>query len=791
MYEQLILNLTGKNGWMPHGFCIQWTPSLLWVYVVSDALITLAYYSIPLAILYVALRRKDLHFHRIYLMFGAFILACGTSHLFSIVLLWQPLYWLDAIMKSIVAVLSVATAIYLVRMIPLALKQRSEYELKNELLNSLVQQTNRELKKVNARFRSTFESAPIGVINVSPEGSFLEVNQGFCDFIGYSREELVGLSFKQITQGEFHAADVEKITRCLTGEISGYTVENKYLTKCGKQVWGNLTVKLIRHSDGTPDYFIEILEDITQRKAIEHALEESDFRWKFAIEGAGDGVWDWNIQTDEASYSKRWKEMLGYVGDDILPNHQEWLARIHPDDQAQVAATMQAYLAGKISVYTVEYRLKCKDDSYKWILGRGMVVSRDLQGQPLRMIGTHTDLTQLKQSEQALREAKEAAEFLALAKSEFLTNMSHEIRTPMSAIIGFSQLGLNKDFPAEALDYLSKINCASTSLLGILNDILDLSKLEAAGININNAPFSVNELRDTLCTLFSGVAQKQDLSFIVEVASDVPEILVGDNLRLQQVLINLLGNAFKFTVNGFVNLSITLLEDNLSEVRLLFRVKDTGIGIATKDQDKLFQLFSQVDDTATRRFGGTGIGLALSQNLVQLMGGEILLESSPGLGSQFCFELILGVSAESVLPATLISVSSEVGQQLAGIRILVAEDNVFNQQIVQELLELSGIVVEIANNGSEALTILEQNKFDGVLMDVHMPVMDGYEATKQIRKLPQFSSLPIIALTAGVTEEERELCMAAGMNDFVNKPINTNQLLTVLMKWLRNAHEIS
>ncbi|MEY3807254.1 MAG: hypothetical protein RI893_230 [Pseudomonadota bacterium] len=792
MYEQLILNLTGENSWMPHGFCIQWTPSLLWTYIVSDALIALSYYSIPTTIIYIALRRKDLGFHKVYLMFGAFILVCGTTHVFSIILWWQPLYWLDAILHVITAVLSVATAFFLLRMVPKAVRHScEEYELQNILLNTLVQQTAMELKKVNARFRSTFESAPIGVINVSPQGDFLEVNQGFCDFIGYSREELVTLNFEQITHCAFHAADVDKIARCLSGEISGYTIENKYLRKCGDEVWGNLTVKLICHSDGTPDYFIEIVEDITQRKEMEIALSDSEFRWKFAIEGAGDGVWDWNIQSNQASYSKRWKEMLGYTENDILPNHDEWLSRIHPDDKMQVIAAMKAYLAGTTSTYKVEYRLKCKDESYKWILGRGMVVSREPLGQPLRMIGTHTDLTQIKESEQALLEAKEDAELLARAKSEFLANMSHEIRTPMSAIIGFSQLALNKDFPPEALDYLDKINRASTSLLGILNDILDLSKLEAGGIIITPELFAVNDLRTTLYNLFAGVAQKHDLDFTVVVGSDVPANLIGDNLRLQQVLINLLGNAFKFTLNGVVNLSITLLKSDVSQARLLFCVKDTGIGIATEDQDKLFHLFSQVDDSITRRFGGTGLGLALSQNLVELMGGKILVESNPGFGSRFSFELVLGLSIESlqdqVSSIKLSSVITDVGKELVGARILVAEDNVFNQQIVNELLTLSGITVGIANNGKEALAMLIQNKFDGVLMDVHMPVMDGYESTRKMRELSQFAALPIIALTAGVTEEERDLCMAAGMNDFINKPINAKQLLSTLMKWLKPA----
>jgi PAS domain S-box-containing protein len=420
---------------------------------------------------------------------------------------------------------------------------------------------------------------------------------------------------------------------------------------------------------------------------------------------------------------------------------------------------------------------------------------RQSNGNITHYLGLKEDITarkqaelHLQQSEQALREAKDAAEALVQAKTQFLANMSHEIRTPMNGVIGFSELALRKEMPIEIRDYLTKINSASTSLLGILNDILDLSKLEAGGIHLNPVLFELAELKDTLNILFNDMAWQKGLEFNIELAPDVPLRLIGDDLRLQQVLINLLGNAIKFTANGSVSLSISLLANETSEARLLFCVKDTGIGLSETDQDKLFKPFSQVDDSITRHFGGTGLGLAISCNLVQLMGSHILVESVPGQGSHFSFEVLLGVPPTIIEKPEITRVSplNNVGQLPVGTRILVAEDNIFNQQVVMELLRLSGASVEVANNGEEALALLELGEFDAVLMDVHMPVMDGFEATQKIRNLGQFAQLPVIALTAGVTQEERHLCLAAGMNDFVNKPINTQQLLSTLMRWINS-----
>jgi len=387
--------------------------------------------------------------------------------------------------------------------------------------------------------------------------------------------------------------------------------------------------------------------------------------------------------------------------------------------------------------------------------------------------------------------AKEKAEQLSKIKSQFLANMSHEIRTPMAAIIGFSEIALLKDMPVEINDYLKNINTASNNLLDILNDILDLSKIEAGQMTLNLSPFSLHDLQKTLVNLFIKAAHKKGLALNVNIANDVPDYLIGDSVRLRQVLINLLGNAIKFTQQGAVTLSISLQQINDQQVRLLFAVKDSGIGISPEQQAKLFLPFSQVDDGYDRNYEGTGLGLVISQNLVQLMDSFIKVESNMGSGSCFSFELLLPIAIPTSLNDTKGSLSSVLStlntetEALKGIKILVAEDNLFNQMFINEILESLGASIVLVNNGLEALAVLEKDDFDVILMDLHMPVMNGYEATLEIRKQLRFAKLPVVTLSAGVTDEEKRASLAAGMNDFVSKPINKVELLATLGRCLK------
>ncbi|TAN50690.1 MAG: response regulator [Methylococcaceae bacterium] len=396
--------------------------------------------------------------------------------------------------------------------------------------------------------------------------------------------------------------------------------------------------------------------------------------------------------------------------------------------------------------------------------------------------------------------AKEAAEQAAKAKTNFLANMSHEIRTPMNAIIGLSHLALEHVQDARLHDYLSKIYSASQSLLEILNDILDYSKVEAGCLNIESAPFRLDDVLDHLHTLFALRAEEKRLAWRMDIAPGVPRRLLGDALRLRQILANLIGNAMKFTDQGEVRLSIGLADqapvDLDSRVRLVFSVQDTGIGMTQTQVAALFQPFMQADDSITRRFGGTGLGLAISRELLHLMGSEFSVASLLGQGSTFRFELTLGVvagaggastqdEAESARSARAPSPPlSKKARCLAGKRILVAEDNALNQQVVREMLELLGCRAILVGDGWEALAALELEACDAVLMDVHMPRMDGLEATQRLRGQSRYQRLPIIALTADAMPEERRRCLSVGMSDFLTKPVSSEALFAALHRWV-------
>ena len=621
-------------------------------------------------------------------------------------------------------------------------------------------------------------------------------------------------------------------------------------------------------------------------------------------------------------FSTRYKEMFGFAEDDQVIDYGSWYERIHPDDRARVVVDLQAYLDGRNANFVNEHREYCKDGSLKWMLARGMVVSRDEEGKPLRMIGTNADISERKRAEQALRrneerfrrmletspiavciyrasdngvvfanqgyvgmlhttlksvlglspercyqtpaklseinlilaqgeiinneplalrteddqsiwvmasfapieyegeaavlgwlydvtglrKAKELAEETAAVKANFLASMSHEIRTPMNAIVGLSQLALNKEVSPNVRDYLEKIHFSSESLLGILNDILDFSKLDAGRVKIENSNFNLNTVLRNLHRLFSLIAEEKYLDFEVAADANVPCDLVGDALRLQQILSNLLGNAIKFTEHGKVSLHVSLVGEVDTQATLLFRVQDTGIGMSDSERGALFVPFSQADSSITRRFGGTGLGLAISNNLLQLMDSQFFVESEPGKGTTFGFELTLGTVSFNITHVmssngdrrktrrgvgVLSSELSDRGRSLVGARILLAEDNLINQQVATDFLALSGIEVQIANNGKEALELLEKNTFDAVLMDINMPIMGGVAACKYIREQARFADLPVIALTAGVTQEEREHCLANGMNDFVTKPIDPEKLISVLTQWIKPKQQLA
>ncbi|UAB83764.1 PAS domain S-box protein [Zunongwangia sp. SCSIO 43204] len=901
-----------------------------------------------------------------------------------------------------------------------------------------------ESYKNASQFKSAFDYSPNGMALVSLNGQWINVNRNLSKMIGYTNDELLQMSFMDVTYSEDLDKDLSLLNKLLAGEIDTYSMEKRYIHKEGYLLWGLLTVSLLKDESGKPIYFISQINDITaakeaqeninkgfrelqnlmeattqvsiiesdlngvikkfnrgaenffgykakdvidkekvfilhdqeeikqreielsekygreikgfdvfttgpkvkdyeslewtyirkngerfpvqlvvtaiknaqneitgyvgvatdisQLKAIQEELKQSEQRWQFALEGSGDGIWDWFIDTNTQFLSKRAKEMLGFDESDELSDVEEWDQRIHPNDREKSEKALEDYFNGNVSVYHIEKRIKCKDGEYKWILDRGKVTDWTEDKKPLRMIGTQSDITdrkiaerKIKQNEARFRslyelspigiglidvengtfveanqsliassgytkeeftgmsyrkitpkefiplaqdrfgkvvlngkvepfeknfikkdgtiypalvngakikdsngrdiilatiqditkrkdmenslvEAKLKAEAASKSKSEFLANMSHEIRTPLNGVIGFTDLLMKTELNASQKQYMETVYNSANTLLDLINDILDFSKIEAGKLELSVEKVNLIELCGQTVDVVKHKAHEKGLEVLLNISPDVDRYIYGDSVRIRQILTNLLGNSVKFTNQGEIELRIEAGEINQENKReYTFIVRDTGIGIAPQNLERIFKAFDQEDASTTRKYGGTGLGLTISNKLLYLMDSKLNLSSELGVGSTFSFKVCFeSEGGESFLSDNLGKIKD----------VLVIDDNYNNQVILKEMLAMEDINCDAVSNAIEALNVLEkENKYQLAIVDYNMPYMTGIDFIAHLRNDLKVDAeqLPLILLHSSAEEEKLgKSCEELNVQFNITKPIKIDQLFGML-----------
>ena len=529
----------------------------------------------------------------------------------------------------------------------------------------------------------------------------------------------------------------------------------------------------------------EALEDKVIKRTNE--LASSKERLELCWKGAGDGMWDWDITTNKVILSDRWKEIIGYKPHELKNHFNEWDSRLHPEDREKTLRSLNNHLKKK-GDYEVEFRMKTKSGQWRWHYSRGQALW-DENGVPFRMAGSQKDIHERKLEQKELEESKKLAESANKAKSEFLANMSHEIRTPMNGIMGMANLLIDSGLNEKQKEYVNLILNSSDNMMHIINDILDLSKIEAGKIELEDSEFDLKKLSKGIINLLGVSAKEKGLKLELSYDNSLPKFVIGDHARIRQILVNLVNNAIKFTEDGTIIINFDAKQAENNEFLFKISVTDQGIGIPQDKLEKIFHKFDQADISTTRRFGGTGLGLPICKELALLMKGSVGVESSEGSGSTFWLSLNLKLASQNFINKSH-KKSKEKEHQILSLNkthILLVEDNPVNQKFMIHLLKKYGCLVTPASDGKEGVNQYRKQKFDLILMDCQMPVMDGFEASKAIRKLEinkEIDPTPIIAVTANALKSDRDKCLKSHMNDYISKPFTRESLEKVLIKWV-------
>jgi PAS domain S-box-containing protein len=787
-------------------------------------------------------------------------------------------------------------------------------------LEELVESRTRDIRVLS----QAISYSPVSVIIADSKGAIEYINPKFEEMTGYCFNEVIGENVSLLQSGE----TAKEVYRDLWKTIKSgkeWHGELKNRKKNGDDYWVNTSVKAINDDDGIIRHFIGLQEDITRRKDAENALQESEERFRALVQNSNDII---SILDKDGTYryaSPSHEYILGYSGNELCG--RKIIDFVHLDDHEVIKTKFLNVIEIHYKTETAVFRHLHKNGSWRWLeaTGLNMLDNPAING----IVGNARDITDRKLAEDELKRAKEDAETANSAKSEFLANMSHEIRTPMNAIIGMNHLLKNTNLSSKQKDYTEKIEKASKGLMSLLNELLDFSKIEAVRMKIENIDFDINDVFNNLSNTMSKSAFEKGIELIFEISNEVPIYLVGDPFRLGQVLNNLTDNAIKFTDAGEILVSVEMVKDRGREVELCFSIKDSGIGLSPDSYSNIFESFTQKDTSTKRKYGGIGLGLAISKSLVELMGGEISVESEPGRGSRFFFTLGLKrqsmerrryrLPSEELLELAVLmavknktagemisrylesltfnvtSVSSiddllrQIGKRsskteagyslliidcdlpeldcigifreiknevdipiialysipgsmevsryseslyidstivkpvnntilfdsivdifgfnikkrkwfsknninkdaglnaIRGANILLVEDNEINLEVATELLANEGFTIAVARNGVEAVNSVKnaERPFNAVLMDLHMPEMDGYDATEEIKKDGRFNNLPVIAMSADAAQGVQERVFKTGFNDYITKPVDPVDLYLTLVKWIK------
>lgn len=528
--------------------------------------------------------------------------------------------------------------------------------------------------------------------------------------------------------------------------------------------------------------------ELDSRLKAEEELDDTRERLRLAVEATNLALWDFKAPFESFFLTSRWGEIIEDVAVEGHWPVQDLKARLHPDDLSVIEQGINSLIKNERQRGVVEFRFKTSTGRWIWIESHGMVSGRDAQGRTVGLIGTLTDITQRKEHETRLAQALTAADRASKAKSEFLSNISHEIRTPLNALMGLNTLLLQTRLDDDQRRWLELMSQSSQSLLKLLSDLLDISRIEAGKLTLEDAPFDLGALLENIYSLFSEQARSQQVSCVKAFDDALPSWVIGDQGRLRQVCTNLLSNAVKFTPAGGTVRFEAAVRNTGDRLLLGLSVSDSGIGMSQETIQSLFRSFTQADAAISGRFGGSGLGLAICARLIGLMGGDIRVHSQLGQGSTFAVDIPIRLPAQASKPTGMRSPlmeRPEAPQQLQfpGVRVLLAEDHPLNQMVMQQMIAQMGCEVTVAKDGLEVVQAWRNQPMDLILMDVEMPQQDGLAATREIRLLEQQHSrprVPIVALTANAMAGDKERCLAAGMDIYLSKPVRREALQSVL-----------